>query len=301
MTTTRHHTRSVVLQALFENEFKHESFDAKTLYGFFERTHEEYSPGKVDKDFAKTLIEGISSKISELDKIIVEAATDWPLERIPIIDRNILRIGIFELLFGKAFDTPARVAINESIELAKEYGGDRSGKFINGVLGSVFSELGVDITTPDEETVSNRVQKSVGGLVYSKLDNELYFALVFDVFGKWSISKGKIANRDIPAKEVSKKIFEELGIKSAVVIEEIGSNSYVSHPPEGTVRKEVTYFLLESEHCEIDLKESGGLKDAKWFREDQVNKLTTYKDLSGVIKLGMERAQEIQKEIQKHE
>ena len=75
MTTTRHHTRSVVLQALFENEFKHESFDAKTLYGFFERTHEEYSPGKVDKDFAKTLIEGISSKISELDKIIVEAAT----------------------------------------------------------------------------------------------------------------------------------------------------------------------------------------------------------------------------------
>ena len=300
MTTTRHHTRAVVLQALFENEFKHKSFDAVDIYNYFERTHKEYSTDKVDKDFGKILIDGISSKIEELNKIIVEAATDWPLDKISIIDRNVLRIGLFELLFGKAFDTPARVAINESIELAKEYGGDKSGRFINGVLGSVYIELDIGKGDDTEKAVSSKVQKSVGGLVYSEKDGELYFALVFDVFGKWSISKGKIQNQDVPANLVAKKIFEELGIPSAVIMEEIGSNSYISHPPGGPVRKEVTYFLLKSAHCEINLKESGGLKDAKWFREDEVKKLIIYKDISKIISLGIERAQDILKEEKKN-
>ena len=101
------------------------------------------------------LAEGVIAKIGELDKIIGASAPDWPVDKLPIVDRNILRIGLYELLFADRNEVPPRVAINEAIELAKTYGGQNSGKFINGVLGTVYREIG----EPDKK--SDREDKNV--------------------------------------------------------------------------------------------------------------------------------------------
>jgi N utilization substance protein B len=99
------------------------------------------SKGEAEKDFAHTLLAGILAKRAELDAIIVKAAPEWPLEKIAPIDRNVLRVGLFELIFGNREEVPPRVALNEAIELAKSFGGETSGKFVNGVLGTVYRDI----------------------------------------------------------------------------------------------------------------------------------------------------------------
>src|SRR3989344_2750713 len=136
----RHLSRSTVLQALFEWDFRNISHEeaVKVLV----RDALEFAPGVEDTSFMQSLLNNILKKQDELDKIIEKAAPDWPLDKISIIDRNILRIGLHELLFADRDEVPAKVAINEAIELAKTFGGENSGKFINGVLGSVYKEIG---------------------------------------------------------------------------------------------------------------------------------------------------------------
>ena len=90
----------------------------------------------------KKLVEGVIKKQKDLDRIIEKAAPDWPIEKISMVDRNILRIGLFELLFADRGEVPAKVAINEAIELAKQFGGENSSRFVNGVLGAVYKEIG---------------------------------------------------------------------------------------------------------------------------------------------------------------
>jgi len=87
-------------------------------------------------------VNGVIAKIEEIDKIIEKAAPQWPLEQIAMVDRAVLRLGIYELLFGNRDEVPPKVAINESIELAKTFGGNASGKFVNGVLGTIYREIG---------------------------------------------------------------------------------------------------------------------------------------------------------------
>ncbi|MEK7503749.1 MAG: transcription antitermination factor NusB, partial [Patescibacteria group bacterium] len=94
------------------------------------------------------LIKGVCKHLSQIDKIIEKAAPEWPLDQITIVDRNVLRIGLFELLYSNKEEVPPKVAINEAIELAKTFGGESSGKFINGVLGTVFKEIEPSETPP---------------------------------------------------------------------------------------------------------------------------------------------------------
>ena len=135
---TRHLVRSVVLQSLYEWDFfdKKEDF-IKTL----ERNLREFAPGIDEPEFAWQTAKGIIDHLSEIDKVIKKAAPQWPIAQIPNIDRNILRIGLYELLFANKEEIPPKVAINEAIELAKNYGGENSSKFINGVLGTVYKQL----------------------------------------------------------------------------------------------------------------------------------------------------------------
>src|SRR3989338_2215254 len=136
----RHLARSIVLQTLYEWDFRKLSVGvAKNL---LKRNIVEFAPGLTDSDFLDELLSSILSKREDLDRIIVKAAPDWPIEKISTIDRNVLRLGLFELLFSDKDEVPAKVAINEAIELAKTFGGDNSGKFVNGVLGSIYKELG---------------------------------------------------------------------------------------------------------------------------------------------------------------
>ena len=137
---SRHLSRSVAMQSLYEWDFRGRK--EKMLSEAVERNIKEFAAGMEDTTFIHDLINGVMEHITELDKIIEKAAPQWPLEQIAIVDRNVLRLGLYELLFGKRDEVPPKVAINEAIELAKSFGGESSGKFVNGVLGTVYREIG---------------------------------------------------------------------------------------------------------------------------------------------------------------
>ena len=136
---SRHLSRSIAMQSLYEWDFYGKK--PENLERIVEKNIKEFGPGLEDKDFVWQLVNGVISKLSEIDKIIEKAAPEWPIEQITIVDRNVLRIGLYELLYGNKEEVPPKVAINEAIELAKTFGGESSGKFINGVLGTVFKEI----------------------------------------------------------------------------------------------------------------------------------------------------------------
>jgi len=125
----------LVLQTLFEWDFFGGQGDIDEM---LKRNIAEFAPDLDEQEFVANLLHGILSKKKELDEIIRKGAPEWPLEQISPVDRNVLRVGLYELLFANREEVPPRVAINEAIELAKAYGGPNSGKFINGVLFSVY-------------------------------------------------------------------------------------------------------------------------------------------------------------------
>jgi transcription antitermination protein NusB len=136
----RHLSRSIALQSLFEWDFKGLAKD--TLKPVTKYNINQFAPGIEDTDFIFNLILGVQKHRTEIDELITGSAPDWPLEQITIVDRNVLRIGIYELKFAGAADVPPKVAINEAIELAKTFGGASSGKFVNGVLGTIYKAMG---------------------------------------------------------------------------------------------------------------------------------------------------------------
>lgn len=136
----RHLSRSIAMRSLYEWDFRGK--EKEKLKEIVERNIEELGPGLENNDFIWELIDGVLKNLSHLDKIIEKSAPEWPLDQITIVDRNVLRLGLYELIFGDSNAVPPKVAINEAIELAKTFGGDSSGKFINGVLGTVYRELG---------------------------------------------------------------------------------------------------------------------------------------------------------------
>lgn len=136
----RHLSRSIAMQSLYEWDFWKKN-PAK-LEEIVNRNIEEFGPGIEDAQFIWNLVNGVIKHLDKLDKIIEKSAPEWPIEQITIVDRNVLRIGLFELLFGNREEVPPKVAINEAIELAKTFGGESSGKFINGVLGTIYREIG---------------------------------------------------------------------------------------------------------------------------------------------------------------
>jgi len=135
---SRHLSRSIVLQSLYEWDFYGKK---PVLKNIVERNIKDFGPGLEELNFIWQLIEGIQAHIDELDKIIEKAAPEWPIAQISMIDRNVLRIGLCELLYADKKEVPPKVAINEAIELAKTFSGQTSGKFINGVLGTIYKQL----------------------------------------------------------------------------------------------------------------------------------------------------------------
>ncbi len=133
--SNRHLARTIALQTLFAWDFNGRHDDK--LDDLIVDNFENFAPKFDDGGFVKTLVFGVVEKITEIDNCIIKYATEWPLDQITAVDRNILRLGIYELLFT---DIPPRVAINESIEIAKSFGGDSSGKFVNGVLGALYAD-----------------------------------------------------------------------------------------------------------------------------------------------------------------
>ncbi|MBI2112997.1 MAG: transcription antitermination factor NusB [Candidatus Wildermuthbacteria bacterium] len=148
---SRHLARSIAMQSLYEWDFygKETTHLEKTV----ERNLKEFGPGleEGNQEFVRKLAEGVREHLPQLDKIIEKAAPEWPLDQITLTDRNVLRLGLFELLYSNRDEVPPKVAINEAIELAKNFSGESSGRFINGVLGTVYRELGLEQETPKTE------------------------------------------------------------------------------------------------------------------------------------------------------
>lgn len=135
---TRHLARSIALQSLYEWDFYNKKSD---LTEIVERNINEFGAGIDEPEFIWRIVKGVIENIDSLDKIISQAAPQWPISQISIVDRNVLRIGLYELLHADKDEVPEKVAINEAIELSKNFGGANSGKFINGVLGTVYKEM----------------------------------------------------------------------------------------------------------------------------------------------------------------
>jgi N utilization substance protein B len=135
---SRHLSRSIAMQSLYEWDFSGKQGDLEKIV---EKNIREFGPGLEDSSLAWQIVTGVIQYLSKIDKIIEKAAPEWPIEQITLVDRNILRIGLYELLYGNKEEVPPKVAINEAIELAKSFSGESSGKFINGVLGTVYKEI----------------------------------------------------------------------------------------------------------------------------------------------------------------
>lgn len=125
------------MQSLYQWDFNGKQNER--IPDIVESNLQEFAPDFDDKGFAVALIDSIVAKAADIDKLIAAFAPDWPIEQITNVDRNILRIGVYELKFSEAI--PSKVAINEAIELAKTFGGESSGRFVNGVLGAIYKDM----------------------------------------------------------------------------------------------------------------------------------------------------------------
>lgn len=294
----RHVARSIIMQALFELDFN--GFDESRADAALEHCLGEFSAGIDDPSFIKETTKGVVNKRKVLDEIIEKAAPDWPIEKISVVDRNILRLGLYELLFGDREHVPPKVAINEAIELGKAFGGEKSGPFINGVLGAIYKEIG----EPGKEQVSKKKKVHVpldpsqypvdmkgGAVVFSKDESgTVRFAMVFDVFGYWTLSKGSIEEGESAEEGTIRELKEEISL-DIKILEKLGENEYIAHHPErGPVKKHVYYFLAQADYVPLKLEStSGGLKDAKWFEMTEISDLTMYDDVTQLMAMAVEK------------
>lgn len=135
--SNRHLARTIAVQTLYQWDFNNQEKDISTITA---EVRDSFAPEFDDGKFISHLVNGVIQNIAEIDSLITKFAPEWPLDQITIVDRNVLRLGTFELRFDNTI--PAKVAINEAIELAKTFGGESSGKFVNGVLGAVYKDMG---------------------------------------------------------------------------------------------------------------------------------------------------------------
>lgn len=283
----RHLSRSIVLQTLFEWD---QNDGSKTeVDTILHRNIEEFARNKSDEPFMRRLLDGVISKQKELNLVIEKAAPEWPIDRISPIDRNILRLGLYELLFSDRKEVPAKVAINEAIELAKQFGGENSGRFINGVLGAVYKEIGEpgkdEITKKKKDVPFDKmpIVRLAGAVVYAVHEGEMYLALVHDIFGHWTLSKSRVGENETPAEGATRALREEVGLPITIEAE-LGSNEYVANKPDiGKHRKQVTYFLASAPYSDLTMEKKGGLDDAKWFRITEILDLNFYEDILPIV------------------
>ena len=250
----------------------------------------EFGARESDMPFMKELLKTAIAKQKEIDEVIRGAAPEWPIEKIAAVDRNILRLGLTELLYADKKQVPEKVAINEAIELAKTFGGASSSRFVNGVLGAVYVELGEpgksDGKSRKKDSKANMpTEHLAGAVVYARSKGDIYLAFVHDIFGHWTISKGRVEESEDVKSGAIREIKEEMNL-DIKIIDELGVNEYVANDPKtqgGKKRKRVSYFLAESPFTELRLGTSGGLDDAQWFPLAEVGNLNFYDDTLKII------------------
>ena len=284
--------RSVLLQTLYEWDLR--GFDNQALLTYLTYTAQSFNELETkDMKELESMTTEIAKKRVVIDEIIQKAAPTWPLEKIAITDRNVLRIGLYELVFGDREQVPPKVAINEAIELGKRFGGPKSGKFINGVIGAVYREIGEpgkDETTkskmPDVAYEDMPVDEKGAAVIFSIDEHDIIrIGMVHDIFGYWTLSKGGLEKGESAEEGTIREVKEETNWDVLETINELGENEYIAYPPEkGPTRKHVTYFLMKTAYTQPILKSnSGGLDDVRWFRLGEIADLNIYDDVSQML------------------
>lgn len=287
----RHLARSVVLQVLFERDASGNTMSVDDAFARLKMYSDEFGARESDMPFMQGLAKTAIAKQQEIDEVIVKAAPEWPLEKIAAIDRNVLRLGLTELLFSDRSQVPAKVAINEAIELAKTFGSTSSGRFVNGVLGAVYVELGEPgkgegkARKQPADPKKMPVEELIGAVVYARDGESVLLALVHDIFGHWTLSKGKLQKDERPQDGVVRKVKEEIGL-DVNVEDELGENDYVANDTKvegGKKRRHARYCLARADFQDLALKKEGGLDDAQWFPLASVGDLNFYDDILPVV------------------
>lgn len=291
---SRHLSRIGVLQALFECDIK-DSLSLENAAHILERNIQSAEHTDTDRAFAESLLRGVFEKKEELDAVIAKAAPQWPLSKIAPIDRNVLRIGLFELLFGDTSAVPPKVALNEAIELAKSFGGDSSGKFINGVLGTIYRDIGEPGKKDAPKSTEPIPHENLGGVfLVARESGRVSIALVRDAFGKWTLPKAKCGENELSDSAALRAMRDELGVSGALGAP-LGEHEYTAHEPHtGKVVRTVGYFLAYVDKQELltcEMRE--GITDAQWFSEEAIASLDTYSDLAPIFEAGITRAKEL--------
>ncbi len=280
----RHLARSLAMQALYEWDFagkETERIDEIAKY-----VMEEFGPGLEDAQFVYDIVRGVVAKIEQIDAIIERAAPEWPIDQIAMVDRNVLRVGIFELLFGDRNAVPPKVAINESIELAKSFGGENSGKFINGVLGTIYREIGEPMKEHVKGQADPNLQQEdlVGGVLVRREKESYVVAWLKDKFGYWTFPKGHVEAGGDMATALCDGIKNELNISDINVRENAGEVSYISKSTaKGKSRRVVNYFIAETKTETLEPTSDSELSEALWVPLADVPPGDYYHDLDAIL------------------
>lgn len=290
---SRHLSRISVLQALFTSDMRGD-LSADALLKAHEQNIASLPHDDEDRSFSDALLRGVAAKRGEIDSIIAKAAPQWPIEKVAAVDRNILRVGLYELLFGDTTSVPPKVALNEAIEIAKTFGGDSSGRFVNGVLGAVYRSIGSPRReeAPKSEHNLHTKEYLAGVVVCAPFESEIYVALVRDPFGHWTLPKTKYEKGELSDRAALRAAREELGIGDAVLKAPLGEHEYTAHDPSGTIVRRVGYYAACAAKQPLSVQSGEHVLEAAWFSEYALADLPLYDDLRDIITSGIVVARE---------
>lgn len=280
----RHLARTIALQTLFERDFTNQAHKAEEVFSY---TKEEFAPDFDDQGFSLDLINNVIKNQKKIDNLITKFAPEWPIDQITITDRNVLRIGVYELKMAE--DIPPKVAINEAIELAKAFGGDSSGKFVNGVLGSIYKEM---IKKGEKQNLASQGIKevSIGGMIYRQEDDGYYFALIKDAYGKWTFPKGGADEGETEEEAALRELSEETGLKNLESKGYLGETEVKVHKPnQKPYRKLIKYYLVETSDTKLVVPDVSELQDVKWFAKQEAIDAIDYENAKDIFNKGLEK------------
>jgi N utilization substance protein B len=289
---TRREYRKVVMQSLYEIDanFSMEIniLEAKNILN---RNINEFLPDSKENEFATSLFSTVLERLHTIDEIITKAAPEWPVDKINTVDRNVLRIGLCEMVFGDKNNVPPKVAIDEAIEVAKEFGGESSSKFVNGVLGAVYKEIKGDSTDDDQpkkKLSSNRKEeKRLGVIVFAKGESD-YVLLDSDRFKSFTFVKGEKLEKQSDEEFLISYVKLETGLEISD-IKYFDHNAYISHHPEkGNIHKIVDYYTAVSDHKEIENSNTESKSNYVWVNLKDLNGVKVYKDLRPLLQKAIE-------------
>lgn len=292
---TRREYRKVAMQTLYEVDTNFSMniniLDARNILN---RNIKEFLPDSKENEFVNNLFTTVMERVVTLDEIITKAAPEWPIEKINIVDRNVLRIGLSEMVFGDKNNVPPKVAIDEAIEVAKEFGGESSSKFVNGVLGAVYKELKGDDKSDEDQPKKNlnqnrKEEKRVGVMIFSKLENkdntENYVLLDSDRFGSYTFVKGEKLGEESDEEFLISyaKEMVNLEIKNT---KHFDHNAYISHHPEkGNIHKIVDYYVAVCDFKPVEkiATDEKSKSNYMWININEIEKVKIYKDLKPML------------------